>query len=240
VGIRLLRIKQFLKEACWPTLITILGVAMLLGLGTWQMQRLLWKEALLEELANKFIRPVQDIQTLLNQPMYQIMEAEYQRIKVTGTYLHNQEMKWMAKSQDGKPGIHLITPFALTSGSIVLIDRGWVPLQYASEVSHPEELQTVIGFLRNPPKPQWFTPENHLAKDEFYTINPAEIARHKNLPTLLPFFLVEEANPQITNFPKPVGLALNLQNHHLQYAITWYTLALILAVFYILYIRKKF
>jgi surfeit locus 1 family protein len=232
-------LKSLIRNFCWPTLFTIFGVGLLLSLGTWQLQRLSWKESVLENIAQKFSCPIQEIELLLQQPMRTIQQAEYQRVQMTGTFLHDQELKLMAKSFNGKWGFHVITPMVLTSGSTILVDRGWVPDHGAVEIKRPEGLQTLVGFVRTQSPKTRFTPPNNLAKSEIFSIEPAEIARFKHLTTLLPFFVVEESHPQKTGFPYSRGLDLNLQNHHLQYAITWYTLAAILILFYILYIRKR-
>ncbi len=239
MGLGFLKFRQFVKEFCWPTLSTLIGVALLLGLGTWQLQRLSYKESILTKLSEKINQPVQSIEHLLAQPITAIQEAEYQRVKLTGLYLHDQEMRLLSKTFHGQSGYHLITPFVLTSGSTVLVDRGWVPAKGHPETKRPMAEQTIIGFLRMKTSKTAFTPANNLARNELFYIEPEEIAHLKKLTTLLLFFVIEEVHPHQEGFPRATGLTLQLRNHHLQYAITWYTLALILAGIYIIYIRKK-
>ena len=222
----------------WPTVLTIPALIVLVGLGTWQVQRLAWKTELNETRTQRIEAPPIALPPADADPA----TFEFHRVRVAGRFLHERETYLAARSLRGNIGYHVLTPFVLADGRTLLVDRGWIPLDNKDPATRAEgqlagEVE-IEGVLRAAQKGTWITPENRPDKNHWYVVDVPAIARHLGLERTLPYFV--EAGPA----PNPGGLPIGgqtrvtLPNDHLQYAITWYALAVALAVIYVLYHLK--
>lgn len=111
-------------EPRWaPSLAALLGVLVLLGLGTWQLERLEWKETLIAEyLARRAAPPI-----ALPDPIGDPVALDNRRVRLVGRFLHDRELYLGARSYKDEVGFHVVTPFRLDDGRAVMVDRGWVP-----------------------------------------------------------------------------------------------------------------
>jgi surfeit locus 1 family protein len=235
-----LRAALAFKPAFWPTVFTVPAVLLMLGLGVWQLERLQWKEALISERAERTTAtaiavPASDAD---------VANLEYRHLAGQGEFLHDKEIFLGARSMNGNPGYHLITPFKLDDGRIVLVDRGWIPLdrktadkRAAGNVSAPA---TLDGVLRLNGKQTWFVPDNRPDLNFFFWVDLPAMAKLAALPNTETRFYVE-AGPAANPGGFPIGgqTRINLPNDHLQYAITWFSLAIALSVIYVLFHRQK-
>jgi surfeit locus 1 family protein len=222
-----------------PTLITIPAVAVMLGLGAWQVERLEWKQELIASRTARFAAPP----IALPQAPAEPAEFEFHRVRVTGTYLHEREMYLPARTLNGNLGWHVITPLMRDEGSHVLIDRGWVPLKRKEPESRalgqvPGRV-TVEGVLRTAGRKGWFVPDNQPDENAWFYVDLDAMAAHAGLGSVSPYYV--EAGPAEVPGGLPIGgqTRIRLRNEHLSYAITWYALALALVVIYLLYHRVK-
>ena len=216
----------------------IAGIAVLLALGTWQLQRLEWKEALIAE------RQAQARAAPITLPVHITDPAalEFRRAEVAGRFLHDRELYLEGRSHHGQGGLHIVTPLALDDGRIVLVDRGWVP----SERRPPENRRLgqverpviVLGHLR---RGGWrgsdlFRPENQPETNTWLWPDLPAMAARTGLDGVITGLYVV-AGPAANPGGLPIGseAAVALRNDHLQYAVTWYALALVLLVVYVLY-----
>jgi surfeit locus 1 family protein len=215
------------------------GFAILIALGTWQVERLAWKRDLIATMESRLAMaplPLGDL--LKHQPI-----EDFRPVRATGTFLHDREMYLAARSYQGRLGYHVVTPLAPEGGgTAVLVDRGWVPVDRQAPDSRaagqvPGTI-TVEGIARRPPKPGLFTPDNRPDQNLWYWVDLPAMAAHAGLTTVAPLLI--EAGPAANPGGLPIGgqTHINLPNNHLQYAITWYALALALAVFYVVSRRR--
>ena len=107
-----------------PTLFTVPAVITMLFLGFWQVDRLVWKEALIERLHERATGEATDLT-----PGAKDEEAdEFRRVRLSGTFDHENEFLLVNRSLNGNPGMHILTPLTRSDGGgHVLINRGWVP-----------------------------------------------------------------------------------------------------------------
>jgi surfeit locus 1 family protein len=215
----------------WPILLaTLVGTAILVTLGIWQVQRLHWKEALLAQLAaNAQAQPI-DLATAA-QRAAEGQDMEFVRVKFTGAYRHDGWKKMIATYQGGQ-GWTIITPAASTDGWAVIVDRGRIPGARVDAFDKPEGEATVEGVIRTYPRGQaMFDPVNDPKANLWYWWDvPAMIATSGLAEGLKPFPYVVQVVPSgVTGqFPEPDEPRANLANNHLGYAITWFGLALTL------------
>ena len=222
-----------------PTLFTIPSLIILLALGTWQVHRLEWKLALIAERSERIGGPA-----IAAPPAdSDIKEIEYRHVKLTGHFLHDQEMYLAARSLNGNVGYHVVTPFAGDDGVVTLIDRGWIPLDRKDPKSRADGQVTgdiaVDGLIRGTKHPGWFVPDNRPDENFWFFVDVPAMAAHAGLANVRPYFI--EAGPAPNPGGSPIGgqTRTDLPNDHLQYAITWYSFAIALMVIYLIYHRVK-
>jgi surfeit locus 1 family protein len=228
------------RPTLWPTVFTVPAVLIMLGLGVWQLERLQWKEAQIAERTERTTAAV----IALPGPDADIGDAEFRHVTLTGEFLHEKEMLLGARSLNGNTGYHVVTPFRLAGGRTVLVDRGWIPLdrkavdkRAAGNVAGQASLD---GVIRLNGKQTWFVPDNRPDLNFFFWVDLPAMAKLAGQPNTEARFFVE-AGPAKNPGDFPIGgqTRIDLPNDHLQYAITWFSLAIALTVIYVLYHRRK-
>lgn len=220
-------------------LLVVLGLAafaVLLALGTWQVQRLHWKEGLIATIDERIAsapRPLAEIEARLADAG----DVDYWPVTVSGTFRHDGERHFFATHR-GQSGYFVFTPLALDDGRLVLVNRGFVPFDRKDPASRAEGqvegVQTVTGLARNrvEEKPNSLMPDNDPAKNIFYWKDLDAMASSAGVGTredYLGFFIDADDAPNPGGLPVGGVTLIDLPNSHLQYAVTWYGLAAALA-----------
>lgn len=225
----------------WPTLITLPAVALALALGAWQVQRLVWKNGLIaDRQAKSRAAPLPSLPET-----FVAAEHEFRRVAVTGRFLHEKELYLGARSMKGNPGYQVVTPFLVAGREDrpVLVNRGWVPLAEKAPSRRPHGqvagTVTVEGYLRAPAPRGWFTPDNEPARNFWFYVDPPAMAAAAGLAHVAPFLIEAGPAPNPGGFPIGGQTRIDLPNDHLQYALTWFALAVTGAAVYVLYHRKR-
>jgi surfeit locus 1 family protein len=215
-----------------------LGIAVLLGLGFWQLERRVWKEELIARIEARTKAPTVAIPSEGDWKNVSAERDEYRRVTARGAFRHDREVQvyTVVSEQKGRaagPGYWVMTPLELNSGAAVIVNRGFVPLdrrkpdtRSAGQLSGQT---TVTGLLRMPEQATPFSPENDPARNAWYRRDPGEIARALKLERVAPFTIDADATPNPGGLPEGGRTRINFPNDHLQYAITWFGLALALA-----------
>ncbi len=228
------------KPTLIPTLFTIPAIIVLLGLGTWQVQRLQWKNNLMVAVNEKIAFPVIDLPQVVDN----FEDLQYRKVRIKGEFLNDKEIYLFvgAKEFKGKMGYDIITPFKREDGSVVLVVRGWVPYEKKTADKRPESVINGVveieGMLHKGEVQKGFTPDNDVAKNLWYWIDVAAVEKFtgEKLPNLYVRVLKKDDSNLL-----PIGgdEVIRHRNDHLQYAVTWYSFAVILLGIYIIYHRKK-
>jgi surfeit locus 1 family protein len=196
-----------------PLLFGLTGVAILVGLGTWQVQRLAWKSAILAEIEAQIAA---DPVPLLSGPLEQFQAVEAEGL-ITGEEAH------VLTSVQGMGAAFRIVSAFETGGRRVLLDRGAVPVAEKDAPRPPVEAR-ITGNFRTVQETDSFTPEPDLARNYWFARDvPAMAAALDTEPLLVILRTTSETDPPVT--PQPVNTA-GIANNHLQYALTWFSLAL--------------
>lgn len=214
----------------------LIALAILISLGTWQVERLYWKEGLLADIAaRRNAAPVQlaDIEQMLSSGT----DIEYRPVTVTGRYVNNKERHFLATWR-GEAGFYVYTPLELADGRYLFVNRGFVPYENKEpEMRMQGQLtgeQSVTGLARNrlPGKPSWVVPDNDIAKNIFYWKDIGAMASSDGFDAskVVPFFIDADSTPNPKGFPIGGVTEIDLPNNHLEYAFTWYGLAAVLVV----------
>lgn len=231
------------KPPLIASVFTFFAFCVLCALGSWQLQRLAWKEDLLAK-----IEAAQNVEPSSVQLSAEDFTPEnaYARGVITGRFT-GPHIPLAPRTYDGQPGYHLYRVFQLEGGGAVLVNQGWAGLEF--EVQHNSadmffdaligQIQKVEGVITSPPQPNFFTPENDLQAWSWYQIDVPQIQSALDLDKrLAPMIFRAESVTQNAIDLKPLGLPEAPNNNHLQYALFWFSMAgILLIVFYIRFIR---
>jgi surfeit locus 1 family protein len=217
----------------WPTALGLAGLAVLIGLGTWQLQRRQWKEALIAKIAARVgADPMPLAQAL--RIWKEGGDVEYLHVVARGRFRHDKERYLYAPAKSGL-GWHVYTPLELGPQRFVWVNRGFVPddrkaPQSRSQGQTAEEAE-VRGLVRLPPLPGLFTPHNDAARNLWYWPDSTAmtVSAFGSQPIeAAPFTIDADASPAPGGWPRGGVTRIDLPNRHLEYALTWYGLALTL------------
>ena len=223
----------------WLTIVTLPALLVLIGLGSWQLQRLQWKNDLIASFETRSAADAIAIPAA----NAKLDDLEFSSLALDGVFQHGQETLLTGRTYEGNAGFHIITPFILENNEIIYINRGWVPKKYADKKTRKfsllEENVKVVGLVRLPQKKGYFVPENEPENGFWFTIIPEELNRHLNIIGENKFYIDELNIDEKLKLPMPANGKVQVPNNHLQYAITWYSLALGLLIVYFAWHRQN-
>lgn len=237
------------KGLLWPAIAALLGLALLISLGNWQMRRLAWKQHLTANIAERVHRDPIAVDTV-DALAARGDDIEYLRAAAEGQWQHDREMHLYALDAVHGPGFYIITPLKLADGSLLLVNRGFVPnaLKESGQRTAGQVAGNVrvVGLVRAPETQGSFVPPNELARNIWYWRDivamgayaaggaervpaPEQGSDQVRAPVQAPvhaFFMDAEKEPAPPG-GWPVGgtTRMELPNRHLEYALTWYGLA---------------
>ena len=206
-----------------PFVSVMAALAALCSLGVWQLERAQWKKSLIAE-RQRFaeLPPV-----MIDGRDAQL--ANYRRARTTGSSIpHAEILLARGDLHSGAAGYHVVVPFRLLDGSVLLVNRGFIPLAWSAQTRHYDgRTQTIEGIVRSQTKPNFFTPRNDAHNEFWFTIDTDAMLRHHGLSDGLNFYLDEARRPSQQE-GDPIGgqTLMILRDHHVSYAITWFSLAL--------------
>jgi surfeit locus 1 family protein len=223
-----------------PTLVTVPGVLLLLGLSLWQVERLHWKEGLIAQRdAAVVAAPIAPPQALA-----EVEADQFRHIAAEGQFLNDSEIFLAASSDSGASGYQVLTPLKMADGRMMFVNRGFIPLELKDrakrEAGEPDGTVRVVGLLRVPPasKPSFFLPDNRPDLNLWFWVDLPAMAKAAGVAQVLPFYVDADKTANPGGWPQGGITRLDLPNDHLQYAITWFALAIALVVIYVLYHRR--
>jgi surfeit locus 1 family protein len=224
----------------WPTVFTVPVLLLLLGLSFWQIERLVWKRELIAQREAALAAASAAVPHALEEAR----GMEFRHVTDEGLFLHDKEIFLGATSEAGRNGYHVLTPLQEPTGRVVFVNRGFIP----AELKDPAKRQAgqiagrvrVEGLLRLPPakKPAWFLPDNRPDLNYWFWVDLPAMAAADKLDRVALFYIDADATPNPGGWPKGGVTRIKLPNDHLQYAITWFSLAVALIVVYFLFHRR--
>ena len=169
----------------WATVATALTLLILIGLGTWQLDRLVWKQQILETRAARVIAPAMTYAEATTAVNTVVELAEYRPIRLRGRYGTEDSLKLLSRTRNGRPGFHIIAPLMTEAGGNVLVDRGWVPTGGNAEIVQlPSDVVSVEGYVRRFETPGRFTPDNEPAAGAWFYLDRDQMASALGLASL--------------------------------------------------------
>ena len=219
------------------------GFAILVSLGVWQLHRLDWKRELIERVDERIHAPAVPAPGPAQWPSVSAREHEYLRVRVRGSYLNDRETLVQAVTKLGA-GFWVMTPLETVDGYTVLINRGFVPPAHrgaASRLQGQLEGETsVTGLVRMSEPLGGFLRANDSSNGRWYSRDVGAISAARGLTNSAPYFIDADAlQPVIAAAPVGGLTVIAFANNHLQYALTWFALALMLAGGALLVLRHE-
>jgi surfeit locus 1 family protein len=238
---------ELTKSKLSPLLFIFSGVAfaILIGLGTWQWNRLIWKEALIDTINTRIVEAPVPLNAIIGMSDSGA-DFEYRPVKLTGKLMNDRE-QYLLATFDGQSGWHVYTPVEVEGGQVLFVNRGFVPYDKRDPAKREDgQMNTLVNIegLARPAlseKPGWVVPENAPEKHEFYWKDLSAMINAAGLQdrTVLPFFVDKTSKLPDGLLPVAGVTRIDLPNDHLQYLITWYGLAAALAGVLLAYVLKS-
>lgn len=231
----------------------------LLGLGTWQLYRLQWKQALIERVEQRVHASPVDAPGPDRWQQVTAESDEYRHVRISGIFLHQFTTKVQALTELGS-GYWLLTPLRDANGDIVFINRGFASGELADKIIRHDaagssdcrsqaagscEQVTVTGLLRISEPGGGFLRKNSPSTGQWYSRDIQAIAAAHGLSGVAPYFIdagkANTPSPAAESALRPVGglTVISFHNNHLVYALTWYALALMIAGGFVWVVREE-
>lgn len=211
---------------------SILAFAVLVGLGTWQVQRLQWKHDLIAQMSEQIASdplPLAEIEARHSAGE----DIEFMPATARGHFVHDKEL-FVFTTVEGEMGWKVVTPLEREDGSAVLVDRGFVPYDLKEPAARADNLPagtvSVTGVVRpHAATPAPFAPDNDVDSNVWHWWALPAMSEAAGLERTVPFILQAAPRPGDPQWPQAsVPDPAAIPNRHLGYAITWFGLAAVL------------
>lgn len=236
-----------LRSLAAPFLATLAALAILLSLGVWQLERKAWKEDLLRQIEARAHGEPGEVAAERDWPGWRAAEDEFRRVHLEGDFQADRliALNGLAelRPRQATQGFYLFVPLKRADGSLVMINRGFVPAPLRdatlAALRAAPARASVTGLVRAPETRGWFMPENIPAGEHWWVRNLDDMARARGLERLAPFYVDADSTPNPDGWPRGGQTQLALRNDHLQYALTWFGLAAALVVVFAVFARSR-
>jgi surfeit locus 1 family protein len=231
-----------------PALFALAALVTFVGLGTWQVQRKAWKEALIDTLEQRLSAAPVELPPRERWLRLDQADEEFRRVRFSAAFVPGAEALVYGsgsalRGDVSGPGYWLFAPARLASGGVVVVNRGFVPEgrqhQATRNVGEPTGTINLVGAMRWPEPRSFFLPTDQPKSNLWFVRDHLAIAAAKGWGEVAPFFIELESPQPPGGFPRAGVLKVNLRNEHLQYAITWYGLALVVVVMFAFWLKGR-
>jgi surfeit locus 1 family protein len=231
-----------------PSVTALIAFVVLIGLGTWQVERKAWKEGLIAALSARLAAAAVALPAAADWGRLDPASDEFLRVRLRAEFVPGGEGRVFASGSGLRddiksPGYFAFAPVRLSDGHLVVVNRGFVansnPDASLRPLALPEGPVEIVGVLRWPEPPSHFVTSHDKRADLWFVRDQRLMAQDYGWGDVAPFYVEQEAPVPAGGVPKPGALKINLPNSHLQYAITWYGLAAALAVVFAVWLRAR-
>ncbi len=235
--------KKKITLIIFVTLICLFSISIAIYLGTKQLKHFNFKTNLIEKLTNKDCNDFKSINLLIINKE-DIKEKNFCPVTIKGTFLHNYEFFISPRTHYEQKGQHLITPIITDKGSIIFINRGWIPEQENIKILRPKGIISFDGLIKNTEKHNDIIKKNIPYKDKWSYINidqmknRLKIKGFKKYFSIEPFYIIAQPIAK-NNYPVPIEIGSLIKNYHLLYSIIWFIIAFVLFLIYCAFIYRR-
>lgn len=213
----------------------------LIALGTWQVQRRVWKHALIERVNARIHAPPVAAPGPAAWPGIMAEKDRYRRVTVTGRFQPEDTLVQAATALGS--GYWVMAPLRTDRGFTVLVNRGFVSSERRGDYGQVPGILTITGLLRTTEPKGGFLRHNDPAANRWYSRDVAAIAAARGLGTIAPYFIDAERKADdrkpVSDAPVAGLTVVAFTDNHLVYALTWYGLAVMLLVVGLLFGKEE-
>ena len=209
--------------------IAIPGLLVLLSLGVWQTKRLAWKVSLLENINYNLSSEPAFLSNSVKKS-----EHNYKMVKVKGA-LEPRSIFILTPVKGSGAGFRVISPFKLVDGGKILLDRGVIKEKDKSLLKTSGQQSLVTGYLSWPNETDYFTPEPNFTRNIWFSRDLEKMANFLETQPILVVLTENRLDPSI-RMQDPTN---DIPNNHLQYAITWFMMAILWFGMSVYFVYKK-
>jgi surfeit locus 1 family protein len=230
---------SFLRRPRWLVahLVALTAIVVFASLGMWQLRRHDERGELNTRIEARSAAAPAELSGLLDRTG-DVTELEYRQVTLQGEYRTGDEVILQARSLDGVSGHHVLTPVALSNGTAVIVDRGWVPIDVAGppvpEAAPPSGPVTISGLVRLSQQRGSFGPTDPPT-GTLERVSRVDIDRLQQQTSLqlLPVFVdLSEQTPAQAGLPRILPPPETDAGPHLSYAVQWFVFAGVVLISY--------
>jgi len=231
---------------------TFVMVALFTGLGVWQLQRRLEKHALIAALTERLATAPVPLPEVAQWPKLDPARDEFRRVAFTATYARAPDtMVYSAGSAVREdiagPGTWAFLPARIASGETIAINTGFVENTMQQRDVEDRAVAKLVtgqplmltGYLRFPERPGLLTPAENRDKRLWFVRDTGAMASALGWGNVAPFYIDLETPVPANGVPKPGPLTVHLRDEHMQYAITWFSLAVVVVIAFVVWARGR-
>jgi surfeit locus 1 family protein len=231
---------------------TLLTLALLIGLGVWQLQRRVEKHALIAQLTERLAAAPAALPPLAQWSALTPVRDEFRRVRFSATYESRPDAMVYSsgsaiRDDIAGPGTWAFMPARLPGGETIAINTGFVQNTMQDRGQQDRAVTrlvtgqpvTLTGYIRFPESAGALTPQENIAKRLWFTRDHLAIARALGWGEVAPFYIDLEQPAPENGIPKPGPLEVHLKDDHLQYAITWFGLACAVLIAFGVWLRGQ-
>ena len=231
---------------------TLVMVALLVGLGVWQLQRRVEKHALIAALDERLAAEPVALPPSSQWSMLTPDRDEFRRVTFMATYESRLDAMVYSSGSAVRPdisgpGTWAYIPARLPAGEIVAVNAGFVPNTMQDRGTQDRAVAqlitgkpvTLTGYIRFPVAAGVLTPDEEHAKRLWFTRDHMAMAHALGWGEVAPFYIDLETPVPPSGIPKPGPLSVQLKDDHMQYAITWFGLAMAVVIAFIVWARGR-
>jgi surfeit locus 1 family protein len=228
-----------------PGLAALAALILFTLLGTWQVERKAWKESLIDTLDRRLVADPVSIPPSEDWPSLTAEKDEFRRVSSFVTFEPDSEalvytVGSTLRGDVSGPGYWVFAPAKFPGGATVVLDRGFVPEGQQDPAAHRPFAGPVatVGVMRWPEERAWFTPNDDPSRSLWFVRDHRAMAAVKGWGEVAPFYVELETPSGHGDLPRSGRLTVNLRNDHLQYALTWYGLAVVVVIGFGFWLRS--
>lgn len=238
-------VQPYWRRLLVPGLFTIVGFAILISLGVWQLQRKEWKEALIATLDAQMKTAPTPLPPPSQWGSLTRDNSEFRRVAMRVDFMADAKPVHLytgpsaLRADVKQPGYFVFSPARLPGGQVVVVNRGYIPTDRKAEPS--AGMSEITGYIRWPESPGWFVSERDSSGEVWFVRDPAAMAKAKGWGwgPVAPFYIDQESPVPPGGLPRPGPLSVKLRNDHLGYALTWFGLAASLASVFVIWAARE-
>ena len=218
-----------IRKLTFPILLGLAGLAVLLSLGVWQMQRLAWKEGILAEIDARLSAPAVPLDLAATEE-----RDEYAQVTLRGAPT-GEELHVLTSGTAAGTGYRVISKFRLQAGRLVLVDLGLLALRDKDVPPQTASMQ-ITGTLLWPDDQNDSTPKPDLAENIWFARNVPSMAEHLGTAPIM--VIASQMSPADTRLALLTVETAGIKNDHWEYMVTWFLLAFVWAVMTMFWISR--